>query len=142
MFMDRSAAGATGFLLKDAPEQQLLAALRGATEGVALFSPTVTRRLVEAYAPRAATQNDRAGLKLLTSRENEVLTQIALGYSNAEIAKALSIGETTVKTHVSRLLMKLELASRSQAVVFAHETGLVRPGLSPSAAALPGARGG
>ncbi len=125
-------AGATGFLLKDAPEAQLLAALRCATEGVALLSPTVTRRLVETFAPRAASPCEPVGLCLLTSRESEVLTQIALGCSNAEIGRALAIGETTVKTHVSRLLMKLGLTSRSQAVVFAYETGLVRPGMSPT----------
>ncbi len=121
-------AGATGFLLKDAPEAQLLAALRGATQGVALLSPTVTRRLVETYAPRTPTRTERSGLELLTTRETEVLTQLALGHSNAEIARALAIGETTVKTHVSRLLFKLRLASRSQAVVLAYETGLVHPG--------------
>jgi len=125
-------AGATGFLLKDAPEAQLLAALRCATEGVALLSPTVTRRLVETFAPRAASPREPVGLCLLTSRESEVLTQIALGCSNAEIGRALAIGETTVKTHVSRLLMKLGLTSRSQAVVLAYETGLVRPGMSPT----------
>jgi DNA-binding NarL/FixJ family response regulator len=120
-------AGATGFLLKDAPEQQLLAALRTSVEGVALFSPSVTRRLIEAFAPRASDAS-AARLDLLTSRESEVLTQIALGRSNAEIAQNLTIGETTVKTHVSRLLAKLGLSSRSQAVVLAYETGLVRPG--------------
>jgi DNA-binding NarL/FixJ family response regulator len=121
-------AGASGFLLKDAPEQQLLAALRGATEGVALFSPTVTRRLVETFAARATKVSDRAGLDQLTGRETDVLTQVALGCSNAEIAAELGIGETTVKTHVSRVLAKLGLASRSQAVVFAYESGLVHVG--------------
>jgi DNA-binding NarL/FixJ family response regulator len=127
-------AGATGFLLKDAPEPQLLAALRGAPEGVALLSPTVTRRLVETFAPHTAGTVDRSELRLLTPRETEVLTQLALGLSNAEIASALAIGETTVKTHVSRLLAKLGLASRSQAVVLAYQTGLIRPrpgGLRP-----------
>jgi DNA-binding NarL/FixJ family response regulator len=125
-------AGATGFLLKDAPEHQLLAALRTATEGVALFSPTVTRRLIETFAPRpsdgGSNHSSATRLDLLTMRETEVLTQLALGRSNAEIAETLTISETTVKTHVSRLLMKLGLASRSQAVVLAYETGLVRPG--------------
>lgn len=120
-------AGATGFLLKDAPEAQLLAALHSAAQGVALLSPTVTRRLVETYAPRTPARTERTGLELLTTRETEVLTQLALGCSNAEIAHALTIEETTVKTHVSRLLSKLGLASRSQAVVLAYETGLVHP---------------
>jgi DNA-binding NarL/FixJ family response regulator len=119
-------AGAAGFLLKDAPEQQLLAALRGAPEGVTLFSPTVTRRLIEAFAPRRPRES--AGLVQLTERETQVLTQVALGRSNAEISRELAIGETTVKTHVSRVLAKLQLTSRSQAVVLAYETGLVHPG--------------
>lgn len=119
-------AGATGFLLKDAPESQLLAALRTAQKGVALFSPSVTRRLIETFANTMPAYDDR--LRLLTGRETDVLAQVALGLSNAEIASALCIGETTVKTHVSRLLTKLRLASRSQAVVAAYESGLVRPG--------------
>jgi DNA-binding NarL/FixJ family response regulator len=121
-------AGATGFLLKDAPESQLLAALRSAKDGVALFSPTVTRRLIETFAPQQQESLDSSGLDLLTARERDVLTQVALGSSNSEIAASLHIGDTTVKTHVSRLLSKLGLASRSQAVVFAYETGVVRPG--------------
>ncbi len=119
-------AGAAGFLLKDAPEQQLLAALRGAPQGVTLFSPTVTRRLIEAFTPRVPRAS--AGLLQLTERETQVLTQVALGRSNAEISRELAIGETTVKTHVSRVLAKLHLTSRSQAVVLAYETGLVHPG--------------
>ena len=119
-------AGATGFLLKDAPETQLLAALRTAREGVALFSPTVTRRLVETFAPPSLTRDAR--LDQLTEREAEVLTHVAQGLSNADIATTLFIGETTVKTHVSRLLTKLGLSSRSQAVVLAYESGLVTPG--------------
>jgi DNA-binding NarL/FixJ family response regulator len=124
-------AGASGFLLKDAPEALLLAALRSAPEGVSLISPTITRRLVEAFAPRASS-HEPTHLDLLTPREVEVLTQIALGRSNVEIARDLLIGETTVKTHVSRLLAKLDLASRTQAVVLAYETGLVRPGQEPT----------
>jgi DNA-binding NarL/FixJ family response regulator len=117
-------AGACGFLLKDAREEQLLAAVRGAADGVSLFMPSVTRRLVEQFArPRL-----EAPAVELTAREREVWTLLAKGQSNAEIAATLVIGETTVKTHVSRLLMKLGAASRSQAVVLAYETGLVTPG--------------
>lgn len=125
-------AGATGFLLKDASEAALLAALRSAPEGLSLISPTVTRRLVEAFAPRT-TNPASAHLDRLTPREVEVLTQVALGHPNADIARTLFIGETTVKTHVSRLLAKLDLASRSQAVVLAYESGLVKPGQEPGA---------
>jgi DNA-binding NarL/FixJ family response regulator len=120
-------AGAAGFLLKDAPEDQLLAAVRSVAQGVALFSPTIMRRLVEAYVNQHAPVSQPA-LDALTSREREVLTHVALGQSNAEIAADLCIGETTVKTHVSRILTKLDLSSRSQAVVFAYEAGLVRTG--------------
>jgi DNA-binding NarL/FixJ family response regulator len=117
-------AGACGFLLKDAREEQLLAAVRGAADGVSLFMPSVTRRLVERFArPRVA-----APIVDLTGREQEVWTLLARGRSNAEIAACLSIGETTVKTHVSRLLMKLGATSRTQAVVLAYETGVIRPG--------------
>jgi DNA-binding NarL/FixJ family response regulator len=126
-------AGATGFLLKDAPEASLLAALRSAPGGLSLISPAITRRLVEAFAPRP-TSPASTHLERLTPRELEVLTQVALGRSNADIARHLTIGETTVKTHVSRLLTKLNLASRSQAVVLAYEAGLVTPGQEPEPA--------
>jgi DNA-binding NarL/FixJ family response regulator len=117
-------AGACGFLLKDAREEQLLAAVRGAAEGVALFMPSVTRRLVERFA-RPRLEDSPAEL---TGREREIWSLLAKGLSNADIAGALVISETTVKTHVSRLLMKLGATSRTQAVVMAYETGLVRPG--------------
>ena len=100
-------AGATGFLLKNAPEDALLAALRTAHHGVSLFSPAVTRRLVEMYAPPTATPSQQGRLDRLTEREAEVLRLVAASASNAEIAAALVIGEATVKTTVSRLLMKL-----------------------------------
>jgi DNA-binding NarL/FixJ family response regulator len=119
-------AGACGFLLKDAPEEQLLSALRGAPDGLALFSPSVTMRLIEEYSRPVPSADPR--LAELTQRERDVLVFVARGLSNAEIAAALVIGETTVKTHVSRLLMKLGLSSRTQAVVFAYESGLVKPG--------------
>jgi DNA-binding NarL/FixJ family response regulator len=123
---DALRAGACGFLLKDAPEKQLVAALRGATDGVSLLSPVVTRRLVEAFARPAPS--DLPAIGELTTREREVLVLVARGLSNAEIAGDLVIGETTVKTHVSRLLMKLGLTSRTQAVVVAYESGLLSPG--------------
>lgn len=120
-------AGAAGFLLKDAPETQLLAALRTCRDGVALLAPSVTRRLVERYVPRRPDPATHPRLACLTVRETAVLVEVARGRSNAEIAAGLHIGETTVKTHVSRLLTKLDLTSRSQAVVVAYETGLVTP---------------
>ena len=122
-------AGAGGFLLKDAPEEQLVAALHTVIEGVSLLAPTVTRRLVEAWgvtADRAVVSDPR--LSCLTDREVDVLRLVAAGKSNAEVSRLLGIGEATVKTHVSRVLAKLELVSRTQAVVLAYETGLVRPG--------------
>jgi DNA-binding NarL/FixJ family response regulator len=119
-------AGACGFLLKDAPEEQLVAALRGAPDGISLLSPVVTRRLVEAFA--RPVPSDLPAIGELTTREREVFVLVARGLSNAEIAGDLVIGETTVKTHVSRLLMKLGLTSRTQAVVVAYESGLLSPG--------------
>jgi DNA-binding NarL/FixJ family response regulator len=117
-------AGAAGFLLKDAPEAQLIAGLRTAKAGAALLSPQITRRLVETFARPSVQPLDDS----VTAREREVLVLVARGLSNAEIARDLDIGETTVKTHVSRVLMKLGLSSRTQAVVLAYESGLIRPG--------------
>jgi DNA-binding NarL/FixJ family response regulator len=117
-------AGAAGFLLKDAPEAQLIAGLRTAKAGAALLSPQITRRLVETFARPSVRPLDDS----VTAREREVLVLVARGLSNAEIARDLDIGETTVKTHVSRVLMKLGLSSRTQAVVLAYESGLIRPG--------------
>lgn len=117
------AAGASGFLLKDAPESQLLAAIRTVKEGVSLLAPSVTRRLIAALAPpppRPGSPN----LASLTARETHVLRLVARGMSNADIAAELGIAEATVKTHVSRMLAKLDLVSRTQAVVVAFETGL------------------
>jgi DNA-binding NarL/FixJ family response regulator len=119
------AAGASGFLLKDAPEAQLLAAIRTVTHGVALLAPSVTRRLVAALAPEARTTTPAADLQQLTERELDVLRLVARGQSNAEIAATLGIGEATVKTHLSRVLAKLGLVSRTQAVVAAYESGLI-----------------
>jgi DNA-binding NarL/FixJ family response regulator len=124
-------AGASGFLLKDAPEEQLLAAVRVAADGGALFSPAVTRRLIE----RFVALGDPApppGLEDLTAREVEVLRLLARGHSNAEIAGQLVVSEHTVKTHVARVLGKLGLRDRTQAVVAAYESGLVRPGQQAS----------
>ena len=119
------AAGASGFLLKDAPEAQLLAAIRTVTQGVALLAPSVTRRLVAALAPRQEPRPTEPDLASLTDREVDVLRLVARGQSNADIARSLGIGESTVKTHISRVLAKLGLVSRTQAVVVAYESGLV-----------------
>ena len=116
-------AGAVGFLLKDAPERQLLDALRSAPGGMTMFSPSVTMRLITQYADAGVPAR---GLEELTARERDVLILVARGQSNSEIARTLVIGETTVKSHVSRILTKLDLASRTQAVVLAYESGLVR----------------
>ena len=122
-------AGASGFLLKDASAGELAAAVRVVAAGDALLAPGVTRRLIAEFArlggPRAAS---RKNLDDLTERETEVLALVARGLSNTEIATHLVVAEQTVKTHVSRVLMKLHLRDRAQAVVFAYETGLIRAG--------------
>ena len=120
---DALQAGASGFLLKDAPAQQLVSAVRAAAAGDALLAPSVTRRLITEFArrgPRVAA----SALQALTERELEVLKLLALGLSNAEIASRLYIAEGTVKTHVARLLTKLGVRDRVQAVVLAYRTGL------------------
>jgi DNA-binding NarL/FixJ family response regulator len=124
-------AGASGFLLKDAPAAELVHAVRVVAAGDALLAPSVTRRLIADFAkrPRArATATIGPPQSPLTPREEEVLTLIARGMSNAEISDTLVIAEQTTKTHVGRILMKLQLRDRAQAVVFAYESGLVTPG--------------
>jgi DNA-binding NarL/FixJ family response regulator len=122
-------AGASGFLLKDAPPERLVDAIRTVAEGDALLAPSITRRVIEEYVRRPLSPDGLPHqLAELTARELEVLRLVARGRSNAEIAKDLFLGETTVKTHVARILQKLELRDRVQAVVFAYEVGLVAPG--------------
>lgn len=122
-------AGASGFLTKDTPPERLAESVRAAAQGDTLLSPSVTRRLVESYV-RMPPPGDGvpAPLSRLTPRELEVLRQMARGYANAEIAGRLYLSEATVKTHVARVLAKLELRDRIQAVVLAYESGLIRPG--------------
>ncbi|MGW5851084.1 response regulator [Streptomyces sp. NPDC055254] len=121
-------AGASGFLLKDASADQLAEAVRVVAAGDALLSPNITKRLITEFsrmgAPRAPS---RARIEELTERETEVLSLIAQGMSNAEISEHLVVAEQTVKTHVGRILVKLGLRDRTQAAVFAYETGLIRP---------------
>jgi DNA-binding NarL/FixJ family response regulator len=122
-------AGASGFLLKDTPPEQLAAGIRAVAAGEALLAPTVTRRLIEEFARvRPAPQTRPPQLDELTPRELDVLNHIARGLSNAEIAEQLFLSDKTVKTHVAHLLGKLGLRDRVQAVVLAYETGLVTPG--------------
>ena len=125
-------AGASGFLLKRTSPEQLLEALRAVAAGDSLLSPSVTRRVIDRMAalPSGEAILDRR-LDALTAREREVLEQLARGLSNAEVAAALVIEESTVKTHVKRVLMKLGLRDRVQAVIFAYESGLVSPGPKP-----------
>ncbi len=126
-------AGASGFLLKDSPRGDLIAAVRAAAAGDALLAPSVTRRLIEAFARRPAeTAPSPSQLAALTARERDVLLLLARGRSNAEIAAALFVSEATVKTHVGNVLAKLGLRDRVQAVILAYETGIVVPG-DPSA---------
>jgi len=125
-------AGASGFLLKDVPPDQLVAGIRVVAEGESLLAPTVTRRLIESFLndrPRAPTPPP--ALAELTDREQEVFALIARGLSNSEISAHLVVSGTTVKTHVARVLSKLDLRDRVQAVVLAYETGIVTPGKPP-----------
>lgn len=121
-------AGASGFLLKDAPEDQLVTAIRVVAGGGSLFAPSVMRRLIEEFTTRRLPAAPPPGLDELTARELEVLRLVARGLANAEIARTLFVSEHTVKTHVARILQKLDLRDRTQAVVLAYESGLVRPG--------------
>ena len=121
-------AGASGFLLKDSPVADLVNAVRVVASGNALFAPSVTRRLIADFATRSRHKPDATGLDQLTARETEVLGLIARGLSNSDIAGSLVIAEQTAKTHVSRVLTKLSLRDRAQAVVLAYEAGLVVPG--------------
>ena len=122
-------AGASGFLLKDAPRHDLIAAVRRVAAGDALLAPSVTRRLIEAFARRPPeTAPSPSRLASLTARERDILLRLARGRSNAEVAGELFVSETTVKTHVGHLLAKLGLRDRVQAVILAYETGLVVPG--------------
>ena len=121
-------AGASGFLLKDVRATQLTDAVRVVAAGEALLAPSVTRRLVEHFVRHRPPVRTTATPGVLTERESEVLRLLAAGLSNAEIAQRLVIEHSTVKTHVTRLLTKLGLRDRAQAVVYAYETGLVTPG--------------
>src|SRR3954464_760015 len=122
-------AGASGFLLKDVPPEQLAAGIRIAAQGEALLAPSITKRLIQEFARASpATPEPPKGLDELTARELEVFKLVARGLSNAEIAQELIVSETTVKTHVARVLMKLDLRDRVQAVVLAYESGVAVPG--------------
>jgi DNA-binding NarL/FixJ family response regulator len=121
-------AGASGFLLKDAPREQLVTAVRTVARGEALLAPAITQRLIERFVARPPANEAAPALTELSARELEVLQLVARGLSNAEIAAELILGEATVKTHVARILRKLAVRDRVQAVVFAYESGLVQPG--------------
>lgn len=122
-------AGASGFLLKDSPPDQLVAATRIVASGDALLAPSITRMVIQEFARRPSpSRQPPPGLSELTVREREVLKFLARGLSNSQIAEQLIIGDATVKTHVARVLMKLNLADRVQAVIFAYEAGIIHPG--------------
>jgi len=129
---DALLAGASGFLLKDVEPEQLVAGIRTIAQGDALLSPSITRRLIESFVrDHPLPPQPPPGLDELTARELEILGLIARGMSNAEIAEQLTVSSTTVKTHVARVLDKLGLRDRVQAVVLAYETGIIRPGSEP-----------
>lgn len=120
-------AGASGFLLKDVEPELLVAGIHAVHAGDSLLAPSVTRRMIESYLtkPHVRTPQAQASLEMLTKREREILLMLARGQTNAEIARELFVSETTVKTHVGRILMKLELRDRVQVVIYAYESGLV-----------------
>jgi DNA-binding NarL/FixJ family response regulator len=122
------AAGASGFLLKDTPEDQLIGAIRAVAAGNGLFAPSVTSRLVKHFAAQTRRLEPAPALATLTEREREILTLLARALSNADIAATLHISEHTVRTHVTRVLSKLHLHDRAQAIVAAYESGIIRPG--------------
>jgi DNA-binding NarL/FixJ family response regulator len=128
-------AGASGFLVKDVPPEQLVAGIRSVASGDSLLAPSVTRRLIQEFVRRPPDVNRSASPELssLTTREVEVLQMMARGMSNAEIATELFVSETTVKTHVAHVLAKLGVRDRVQAVVFAYQSGVVQPGDRPDA---------
>jgi DNA-binding NarL/FixJ family response regulator len=127
-------AGASGFLLKNIPPPDLMSAIRAVASGDAVVAPSVTRRLLDTFLPQLppagglVDRGEPPELATLTAREREVLAEVATGLSNAEIAAKLILAEPTVKTHVGRVLSKLQLRDRVQAVVYAYENGLIRPG--------------
>jgi DNA-binding NarL/FixJ family response regulator len=127
---DALAAGASGFLVKTDSPERLVDAIRVVSAGDALLTPEVTRQLVDRFLSGAASRRTPPEFDELTAREREVLTLLARGCSNSEIATQLYVGEGTVKTHVARVLSKLELRDRTQAVIFAYEHGLIKPGRS------------
>jgi DNA-binding NarL/FixJ family response regulator len=125
---DALRAGASGFLLKNSPSEDLVHAVRVVAAGDALLAPSVTRKVIEGFIARPAKRNNEKELRRLTERETEILQLLATGKSNAELAAHLFVGEGTIKTHVSNVLTKLGLRDRMQAVIFAYESGLIEPG--------------
>ena len=121
-------AGASGFLLKNAPSEELVHAVRVVAAGDALLAPSVTRKVIEGFIRRPAQRSNEVELRRLTERETEILQLLATGKSNSELAAHLFVGEGTIKTHVSSVLTKLGLRDRMQAVIFAYESGLIEPG--------------
>jgi DNA-binding NarL/FixJ family response regulator len=127
---DALRAGASGFMLKDAPPEEIAAAVRIIANGEALLAPAVTRAVIEEFAKQSPAPTPPRAVEELTPREREVLDLLARGLSNSEVCKRLVISEATAKTHVARILQKLDLRDRVQAVIYAYETGLVAPGSS------------
>ncbi len=125
-------AGASGFLLKDAPREQLVTAVRTVARGEALLAPAITQRLIERFVTRTPTADASSALEELSQRELEVLLLMSAGLNNAEIAEQLIVSQATVKTHVANIFRKLGVRDRVQAVVFAYEHGIVEPGHSTS----------
>jgi DNA-binding NarL/FixJ family response regulator len=121
-------AGASGFLLKNAPSEELVHAVRVVAAGDALLAPSVTRKVIEGFIRRPTQRSNEGELRRLTERETEILQLLATGKSNSELAAHLFVGEGTIKTHVSSVLTKLGLRDRMQAVIFAYESGLIEPG--------------